>query len=150
MNRFKMIAEVHLVLFRGADTLMLRRFNTGFEDGKYSVVAGHLDGAESARQGMVREAREEAGIQIDPADLQLFHMMHRLSHLPGTPSHERLSFFFTTQTWLGEPENMEPHKCDDLSWFPLTSLPTNTIPYVKTAIHRGRASEVYSEFGWDD
>ena len=61
---------------------------------------------------------------------------------------ERVSFFFTATNWTGEPTNMEPDKCGDLSWFMLDLLPVNMVSYVKSAIHSVRQGEVYSEFGW--
>jgi len=119
LSRFKLIPETHLLLLDGARVLLLRRENTGYEDGNYSVITGHIDGDETAREAMCREAKEEAGLTMSPEELTLPHVMHRKA------SDERVSFFFTVARWLGKPTNLEPDKCSDLSWFSLDSLPVN-------------------------
>ena len=64
-DRYKYICAVYLILIKGNQILLLKRVNTGYEDGKYSLVAGHMDGNETIKQAMIREAREEAGIAIE-------------------------------------------------------------------------------------
>ncbi|GAK14365.1 NUDIX domain-containing protein [Geomicrobium sp. JCM 19039] len=58
MPRFKMVVAVHLFLLKDDHVLLLRRYNTGYEDGKFSVVAGHLDGDERVKEAIAREAKE--------------------------------------------------------------------------------------------
>lgn len=143
LDRFKLIAAVHLFLVRGDQILMLLRKNTGYEDGNYSVVAGHLDGGEEVIQASIREAREEAGILIRPEDVRVTGVMHRLS------TEERIDFFVTVRMWEGEVRNMEPDKCGELRWFPLEGLPSNVIPYVRRALENGTESHWFDSFGWD-
>jgi len=141
-TRFALIAAVHLFLLDGERVLLLRRYNTGYEDGNFSVVAGHLDGGETVVAAAVREAREEAGIVLDPADVQVAGVMHRLSE------DERVDFFVTARRWRGEIANCEPNKCDLLAWFALDSLPLNVIPYVRRALDNHRAGRWFDSFGW--
>lgn len=142
IERFKMIASGYLFLIQGNKILLSRRFQTGYKDGYYSLPAGHIEDGETLTIGTVREISEEIGLSILPADLQLVHVMHR---------HEddiRMDFFFTAEKWNGQPKNMEPEKCDDLSWFELDHLPAHTIPYIASAIEKYRHHVFFSEFGW--
>jgi len=142
-ERFKLVTTVHLFLMRGEEVLLLRRFNTGYADGQYSVVAGHLDGGEMVKAAAVREAREEVGVEIAPADLQVVGVMHRKS------DDERIDFFLAARAWAGEVTNAEPHKCDHLDWFGVDALPENTIPYVRRALDNYRRGAWFDSFGWE-
>ena len=64
MKRFKLIVAVHLFLLRNDEIILLRRFNTGYEDGNYSLIAGHIDGNEWITNAIIREAKEEGNILI--------------------------------------------------------------------------------------
>jgi ADP-ribose pyrophosphatase YjhB (NUDIX family) len=145
-ERFRAVVAVHLVLLRGEEVLLLRRANTGYEDGNYSVIAGHLDGNETATQAMVREALEEVGIIVAPVDLRFVHVMHRKE---AAEADERIDLFFAATRWQGEPEIREPSKCSELRWSPLGALPTNMVPYVRAALEHVRNHRVYAEF-WPD
>ncbi len=140
--RARFPATVHLFFFREGQILLLRRFNTGYRDGEYSVPAGHLDGNETVRAAAVREAAEEVAVKILPEDLRFSSVMHR------NEGDERVDFFVQVDAWQGEPSNNEPDKCDELRWVNIDSLPQNTIPYVRRAIQNHRNGVRFEEFGW--
>jgi len=142
ISRFKLLSTVHLFLIREGNILLLRRFNTGYEDGNYSVIAGHLDGNEEIKSAMVREAREEAGIELSIQDLQVVGVMHRKS------KDERIDFFLVATSWSGEISNEEPDKCDLLAWFDINNLPENVISYVRKAIENYRRGVWFDSFDW--
>lgn len=133
---------VHLFFFRENQVLMIRRFNTGFADGQYSVPAGHLDGGETVVAAAMREALEEVGVRMEPQNLQYASVMHRLD------GDERVDFFVHVQKWEGEPVNAEPEKCDDIRWASVDDLPANTIPYIRRALRNHRDGIKFDEFGW--
>ena len=134
---------VHLFLVQNQRVLLLRRQNTGYMDGYFSVVAGHIDGDEPARQAAIREADEEVGIHLHPEDLQFVGVMHRRE------GDERVDFFFLVQTWQCQPANCEPAKCSELRWTALEALPDDTVPYVRKALHNFQLGIAFDEYGWD-
>lgn len=141
-QRFKAPVTAHVFVLQDERILLLRRANTGYEDGNYSVPAGHLDGGEMVLQAAQREVREETGVDLETA--QVVGVMHRRSN------DERIDFFIVATAWTGDISNVEPHKCDDLSWFPLDALPRNTIPYISRAIENYRHHRWFDSFGWSD
>jgi 8-oxo-dGTP diphosphatase len=141
--RARFPATVHLFFFRRGQILLLRRFQTGYRDGEYSVPAGHLDGNETVRAAAQREAAEEVGVLIEANDIHFSSVMHR------SEGDERIDFFVAVLAWQGEPFNNEPHKCDELRWVDVRSLPPNTIPYVRRAIENHESGVRFAEFGWD-
>ena len=143
MSRTLFPVAVHLFLLRGSRILLLRRYNTGYEDGNYSVVAGHIDGGEHIYDAMIREAREEAGIDIALSDLQAVQVMHRRKG-----NEERIDYFFCCEKWHGEIKNAEPNKCDELLWADINNLPLNTVDYVGEAVKNYLAGKQFTIYGW--
>lgn len=125
--------------------MLIKRSNTGWMDGFYSVPAGALDGKETLTQAVIREAREETGIKVKIGNVQMVHTAHNT-----TEGDEWIGAFFVTKKWQGEPKVMEPQKHSEVSWVNIKSLPKNTIPYVKQAIKRYCKNIQYSEYGWNN
>ena len=138
-DRFKMIASSYLFLIKDGKILLSLRSQTGYEDGNYSLPAGHVEDGETLTECLCREAKEEIGIDIDKKDISLVYVMHRKE------TDIRVDFFFTTTKWAGTPTNCELLKCDDLSWFALNALPENTVPCIRAAIEGWRKGEIYQE-----
>src|SRR3989344_9380502 len=92
--RVKVTPIVYLMLTKENNILLLRRYNTGFHDGLYSFPAGHVEQGEGLIQAVIREGREEIGIESKLEDLNLVHVMH----LDGV----RIGFLFRTEKWEGE------------------------------------------------
>lgn len=143
MSRCTNIPASYLIPIKEGKILLLRRQNTGFRDGEYSFIAGHVEKGESFTSAVIREAKEEAGITVREENLKTAHVMHRMSD-----DSVRVDVFFTVENWEGEITNREPEKCSDLSWFPMDSLPENTIPYIRNVVNYIQEECYYSEEGW--
>ncbi len=142
-DRFKLILSVYIILDRDGKTLLLKRANTGYQDGNYGLVAGHVDGNEPASRAICREVYEESGLKLDPLKVKLVHAMHRIEE------DERFDLFFSIDRWDGESYNKELNKSDGIDWFPFDDLPNNTIPYIRQALDCYRSGIIYSEYGWN-
>lgn len=142
-NRHRVIPAVFLIFTKDNQVLLLKRANTGYKDGWYSLPAGHVDGDESAVAAACREAKEEVGVDIKPKDLRLVHTMHEMAE-----GHERINLGFKVLNYHGEPKNTEPEKCDELRWVPLRDLPEKTVEQVKHIVQKYLDEEIYSDFNF--
>jgi 8-oxo-dGTP diphosphatase len=147
-DRFRLVCASYLIIRKGNQILLHLRQNSGFMDGFYSLVSGHLDGDESFSQCMVREAKEEAGIDVEVEDLTCVYVGNRCEQKNPVPIKERVDVYFEVAKWEGEIANMEPENCAGLEWFDFDNLPENIIPYVKNDLINIKNKKFYSETGY--
>jgi 8-oxo-dGTP diphosphatase len=133
VDRYRVVPAAYVVLRSRNRVLMLLRSGTGFMDGYWAVPAGHVEADESVLEAALREAREEVGVTIAPADLVPLCAMHRTQRT-GDPIDERVDFFFTTSVWTGEPRLLEPDKAAGLNWFDLAALPDPVVPHERVVL----------------
>ncbi|MCA9329689.1 NUDIX domain-containing protein [Candidatus Saccharibacteria bacterium] len=137
-SKFKLPVIVLLLLTRDKEVLLMRRQNTGWGDGSYDLVAGHVDGQESLQVALAREALEEVNITISQDDVEFMHLLHYVGET------EYMYVFFKAEKWRGTPKIMETEKCDDLRWFPLSELPDNLLPITRDVLHKYKNNVPYS------
>ncbi|GAA2784784.1 NUDIX domain-containing protein [Saccharopolyspora taberi] len=126
---FQVVPAAYVIFRRNDEVLLQLRENTGYMDGHWAAAAaGHIEAGEPAPAAAVREAAEELGVRVDPADLVPLAVMHR-TRGDGQAINERVDFFFECRRWTGEPRLMEPEKAADLRWFSLGALPDPVVAH---------------------
>lgn len=143
-ERYQSKVAVSLILTRltddGKEILFQRRCNTGYMDGKYEIsCSGHLEKGESLSNAMIREAKEELGIEIQEKDLQLVFVNHSYKE-------DYIQIYFTTQKYKGIPQIIEKDKCDDLRWFNINNLPNNIMDRIERAIKCIESGVLYDNY----
>ena len=140
-ERFSIVAAVYLIIKNPEGEILFgRRKNSGFYDGWFGLPSGHVDGGESLKQAMIREAKEEIGIDILSQDLHLVHTLHRAN----TSERERLDFFFTVDAFQGLPAICEPDKCTELAYLDI-HIDTQIVSYVQETLQLIEQGHNYSE-----
>ena len=69
MGKHNFRLAVNLVVQKDNKVLLMRRFNTGWNDGMYALMGGHVEDNESLFDAAVREAKEELGIETIERDI---------------------------------------------------------------------------------
>ncbi|MFY0408990.1 NUDIX domain-containing protein [Solicola sp. PLA-1-18] len=126
MVRFALVPASYVLLLRegpsGDEVLLHLRQDTGYMDGRWASLAGHVEEDESALTAACREALEEGGVVVAEDDLVPLCAVHRTQR-GGGPVEQRVDFFFVSRRWTGEPTVREPAKNAGFRWFPLSDLP---------------------------
>lgn len=141
-ERYKMPVSVQILLFNeNGEVLLLKRKKTGFGDSKYGFIGGHVEKGENVKKAIIREVKEEIGVEIAENDLKFRNIMNRKVNQDV----EYIDFIFIAKKWKGNIRNMEPEKCSELKWCSLNKLPNNILDFEKYIIDNNK---VYLDFGW--
>ncbi|MGW6202315.1 phosphotransferase [Streptomyces sp. NPDC055089] len=132
--------DVHLILRRetgnGPEVFLSRRAGEVYAAGLWHFVSGHTEDGEDVVSALIREAEEEAGVLIDPADVRFAVAVH---HCPPSARAARIGLFFEVRTWQGTPHIREPAVCDAMGWFPLGAPPAPMVAYCRAGLDAYRS-----------
>ena len=139
MAKFKTRLKVRLILYNSGKILLLKQ--TKPNGGNYSLVGGTMENRESAKETLIRESFEEAGIILKENDLQLVHVLQKV-----TPQEQRIVLYFKAYKYEGKLQAKEKHKFKAVEWFYLDNLPQNLTETVKHVLRQYRKGNQYSQF----
>ena len=106
-------------------------------DNQYDLPGGHLEPGEDLFDAMIREAKEELGIELEREDMQMVHIYHHFEK-------DKLKFVFRVKKFKNEIQNLEPEKCKELKWVDIENLPVNTISGIRRALEYIKSKKHYS------
>lgn len=138
MAKAPTIIKARLILYDQGRILLLKQ--TKPNGGNYSLVGGTVESTEYARDALVRESLEEAGVILNPKDLTLVHVMHKVGK-----KEQRVGLYFKASKWEGELRALEKEKFKAARWFDLDDLPKNLTETVRIVLRSYRKGIVYSE-----
>ena len=145
MGKHNFRVAVNVMFVRDGKVLLMRRANTGWNDGMYALMGGHVEDGENVFDAAIRESQEELGLAVKHEDLKpLFSMQVYPDHI---------YYYFGCDEFEGEPTNAELDQCDDVQFFDVNELSNNIIDADKKAIEAvfGKSQKeqtAFSVFGW--
>lgn len=135
---------VHVMLWRsvpGSEVLLLRRANTGFADGWYSLPGGHVEAGETPLAAARRECAEETGVDL------LVDQLRATCVMPyRTRGGQGINLVFEACAGAAEPRLAEPQAADALGWYAADALPERSVAFVAHALANRRSGRWYQEF----
>jgi hydrolase, NUDIX family len=131
-----------LMLKKANKILLLKRINTGYEDGKFCFPGGHVEKGEPIHEAMIREAKEEIGVDINKNDLKLVHICNR-----KVKDDAYVDFIFECLKWKGKEKVAEYDKASEIQWIDEKDIPDNIIPFMDEVFKN--KDKLYIPYGWE-
>ena len=124
-------SAVHIILINDNKILLQKRKGSKLWPGYYALPAGHIDEGETQYDALVREAKEELGIEINPNDIINNYVVLRRNffEIDGKILEPYIDYYFEIKKYNGVPKIIEEDKCDELFWADVNNLPEPFINY---------------------
>lgn len=102
--------------------------------GEWSCAGGHLEFGESLEDCARRELAEETGLKA----LSVKEAGWSNNVMEGRKHY--ITLCAVVENFEGEPQLLEPHKCEEWQWFPLDALPSPLFPPVHSFFSQRKLS----------
>ncbi|MCI6847981.1 MAG: NUDIX domain-containing protein [Erysipelotrichaceae bacterium] len=124
-------SAVHIILINDNKILLQKRKGSKLWPGYYALPAGHIDEGETQYDALVREAKEELGIEINTNDIINNYVVLRRNffEIDGKILEPYIDYYFEIKKYNGVPKIIEEDKCDELLWADVNNLPEPFINY---------------------
>jgi 8-oxo-dGTP diphosphatase len=99
--------------------------------GEWAFPGGHLEFGETVFETAKRETKEETDLDID--SFELVSVCDELRYIETNHKHY-LNVSVLGHYKSGEAKVMEPYKCKEWKWFPLTALPEKLFESTATTL----------------
>lgn len=138
----------HLIIKQDDKILLLKRaINNKPWGDHWHCITGKIEIGESPMEAIIREAKEEIGIDIKQPELVTTLSVNQNSILnPGTKFYSLELFFFYNLQHDEIPINAEPDKHSHIALFNIDQLPSKIIPHVRSAIENFNLNKNYDEY----
>ncbi len=87
---------------------MLLQKRSKQKGGKYGFISGHVQEGETNSQGIIRETKEEMGINIDEKDLKLFYRVEE--------GHTNFNLYYMNRNLNIENLTLQKEEVEDAKW----------------------------------
>src|SRR3989339_1503090 len=104
-------ASTHLVHAVDGRQLLIRRAGIRYFPGYLSCVAGHVEENETPAEALIREVREEVGLELELSDLTFRNVVYRL-----LPDRTYVDFFFSVDQLLSVLVIRESNKISEIGY----------------------------------
>ncbi len=105
------------VMILKGDKILLGKRKSSHGEGEYAWPGGHLEHMEGFEVCARRETLEETGMEIENV-----RFLRLLNFKDYAPKHY-VDILLIADWKSGEPQVLEPHKCEGWDWYDINNLP---------------------------
>ena|SRR3989344_2747540 len=126
---------IGVMVFKDGKVLLGKRKNS-HGAGEYAWPGGHLEFHESMIECAIREVKEETGMEIQ--NVKFLRIMNFI-----IPEKHYADISFSADWKSGEPQTLEPEKCEGWKWYNLDSLPSPLFGTMETSIEAYKTGKTF-------
>ena len=114
------------------DKYLLGKRRNAHGDGSWSFPGGHLEFGETVEACAQRETAEETGIELGSVRFASY-----TDDLFQEEGKHYVTMFLLAEWCSGEPQTLEPEKCEGWQWFGWDDLPTPLFLPIRNLLNTG-------------